>query len=386
MATIATTHTGSLPKPPVIANKLIARDRGDSVDGLDDDVSAAVAEAVATQASIGLDLINDGEVGKISYSMYVKDRLTGFDGESEAVQQARPELEDHPDFETHWKTARGSGFFAPITTPACTSDIGYRGVEQVRSDLTTLLAASVQCGVPKERLFMTSASPGVISLAFVDHFYNNREAYLAAIADAMRAEYRAILDAGITLQIDCPDLARSRHLQFARMSLDKFRQQARLQIDALNHAIAGLPPDRIRMHVCWGNYEGPHNHDVELQDIVDILLLAKPLGLSIEASNPRHAHEWEVWRDRKLPPGKYLIPGVVDTTNNYIEHPKLVQQRIMNYANVVGASAVVAGTDCGFGSNVVANAVAPSIAWAKLRSLVDGARLADSALAGARAS
>jgi 5-methyltetrahydropteroyltriglutamate--homocysteine methyltransferase len=268
-----------------------------------------------------------------------------------------------------------------LSTPACNADIRMKSVDDVRSDVARLKAAAKAAGVGADRLFMTAPSPGVISHFFGNMHYPTRRAYLDALADAMREEYEVIADAGITLQVDCPDLAMSRHSVFADLTVEEFRREAAANVEVLNHALARIPAERVRMHVCWGNYEGPHNHDVELKDIIDIVLGAKPAGISLEASNPRHGFEWEVFETVKLPEGKYVIPGVVDSTNNYVEHPRLVAQRLTNYARVVGPDRVVGGSDCGFGTVATMAMVAPSIVWAKLASLAEGARLASTALA-----
>lgn len=338
---------------------------------------SAVKEVVKHQADTGIDVVNDGEMGKIGYGTYVKERLTGFDGESQWATRRRPELEDHPDWAERWASRLDRG---AITAPACTSEVRLADPGAVLTDIATLRAAADAAGVTHERLFMTAASPGVIAHFFGNEHYPDRESFLAAIADAMRAEYEAIADAGITLQLDCPDLAMSRHSVFAGLSLQEFRREAALNVEALNHAVARIPAERMRLHVCWGNYEGPHDHDVPLSDIVDVVLRAKPAGISIEGCNPRHGHEWRVWEDVPLPDGRYLVPGVVDSTNNYVEHPELVAQRLLNYARIVGPDRVIGGSDCGFGTFATTATVVPSVTWAKLRSLVDGARLASGAM------
>jgi 5-methyltetrahydropteroyltriglutamate--homocysteine methyltransferase len=316
-------------------------------------------------------------MGKIGYATYVKERLTGFGGESQWAARRRPELEDHPDWAERWAARLDRG---AITAPACTGEVRLADPEAVLRDIAALKGAADAAGVSHDRLFMTAASPGVIAHFFGNEHYSTRESFLAALADAMRQEYEAIGSAGITLQVDCPDLAMSRHSVFAGLTLEEFRREAMLSVEALNHAVARIPAERMRVHVCWGNYEGPHDHDVPLRDIVDVVLRARPAGISIEACNPRHGHEWRVWEDVALPDGRYLVPGVVDSTNNYVEHPDLVAQRLLSYARVVGPDRVVGGSDCGFGTFAMTATVVPSITWAKLRSLVDGARLASEAL------
>jgi 5-methyltetrahydropteroyltriglutamate--homocysteine methyltransferase len=377
MARIRTTHTGSLPRPGDLAGLLTAHDRGEAVPELETRVRAAVADVVRLQADAGIDVIDDGEMGKIGYATYVKERLTGFDGESQWAARRRPELEDHPDWAERWAARLDRG---AITAPACTGDVRPTNPEAVVRDIAALKDAADAAGVAHDRLFMTAASPGVIAHFFGNEHYPSREAFLGVLADAMRGEYEAIAAAGITLQLDCPDLAMSRHSVFANMTLEEFRREAALNVEALNHATARIPAERMRMHVCWGNYEGPHDHDVALRDIVDVVLRAKPAGISIEGCNPRHGHEWRVWEDVRLPDDRYLVPGVIDSTNNYVEHPELVAQRLLNYARIVGPDRVVGGSDCGFGTFATTATVVPSVTWSKLRSLVDGARLASGAL------
>jgi 5-methyltetrahydropteroyltriglutamate--homocysteine methyltransferase len=376
MSRILTTHTGSLPRPEDLAQMIFDRDDGGTVEGFDERVRRAVRDIVAEQVEAGIDLVDDGEQGKVGYANYVKERLTGFDGES-LFPDARTEMDEFPDFAAKFAAQVGS---MRLNAPACTGEIRLRDPDAVHHDIDNLKAAAREAGIEESRLFMTAASPGVVSLFHANQHYPTREAYLAAIADAMREEYRAIVGAGITLQLDCPDLAVARQTSFGDDTLENFRREAALGVEALNHAVEGLPPERLRMHICWGNYEGPHTHDVELKDIVDVVLRARPDGVSIEASNPRHAHEWQVFEDVKLPEGKYLIPGVVDSTNNYVEHPDLVAQRLLRYAGVVGAERVVGGSDCGFGTFAGMATVVPSITWAKLRTLAEGARRASAKL------
>lgn len=374
---IGTTHTGSLPRSADLADMLIKRDRGEVVPEFNDRVRAAVTETVKRQAELGLGMINDGEQSKIGYAMYVKDRLTGFDGEAQWLGRRRPEMDAHPDFAERWQATTDGNV---LRAPACSGPIRAKSPDDVRSDIANLKASADVAGVPTNRLFMTAASPGVISHFFANQYYPTREAFLGALADAMRAEYETIVDSGILLQIDCPDLAMSRHSVFADLTVEEFRHQAALNIEALNHAVERIPAERMRMHVCWGNYEGPHDYDVALKDIVDVVLRAKPAGISLEACNPRHGHEWQVWESVPLPDGKYLVPGVIDSTSNYVEHPELVAQRLLNFARLVGPECVVAGGDCGFGTLGKTANVAPSITWSKFRSLVEGADLASKEL------
>jgi 5-methyltetrahydropteroyltriglutamate--homocysteine methyltransferase len=382
MERILTTHTGSLPRPDDLSRMLLARSEGETTPELEARTRSAVAEIVRRQREAGVDIVNDGEQGKEGYATYVKERLTGFDGESEYPTR-RPEMDDFPDFAERWRSFRGA---TRIHVPACTGDIRVRDETAVQTDIANLKAAARDAGVDAANVFMTAASPGVVGHFFEDHHYGSRDEFLAAIADAMRSEYRAIADAGIMLQLDCPDLAMSRHSKFAGMSLDEFRREVARNVEALNHAVQDIPAERMRMHLCWGNYEGPHTHDVELNDILDLVLQARPAGISIEASNPRHGHEWEVFERIPLPDGRYVIPGVVDSTTNFVEHPRLIAQRLLNFARVVGAERVQAGSDCGFGTFVGMATVAPSITWAKLGAMAEGARIATEQLEGSRAS
>jgi 5-methyltetrahydropteroyltriglutamate--homocysteine methyltransferase len=366
-----TTHTGSLPRPPDLVRAMFAKEEGVPVDApaLAARIRAAVAEVVGRQVAAGVDVVSDGELSKPSYATYVKDRLTGFGGESHPLQ-----YRDLVDFPELAKRVFGDPGRSRRRTPACDGPIAVGDSGAATTDTANLRAALA--ATPAAEGFLTAASPGVISLFFRNDHYPNQEAYLAAIADAMRREYEAVVRAGLLLQVDCPDLAMGRHIQFADLSLAEFRRMARLHVEALDHALASVDPDRVRMHVCWGNYEGPHHYDVPLSDIIDIVLAARPAGVSFEAANPRHAHEWRVFEQVRLPEGKLLIPGVLESKTNYIEHPELVAQRIGRYARLVGRENVIAGSDCGYGTWVGQAAVDPGVVWAKLRSLAEGARLA----------
>jgi 5-methyltetrahydropteroyltriglutamate--homocysteine methyltransferase len=368
---ILTTHTGSLPRPEDLIRAMFAREEGVPVDAaaLAARIRSAVAEVVQKQAGIGLDIVNDGEFSKPSYATYVKDRLTGFGGASHPL-----EYRDLADFPGMARRVFGDPGRARRKTPACTGPIAVRDADAVRVDVDDLRVALPD--VTAAEGFLTAASPGVISLFFRNDHYPTHEAYLAAIAEAMRQEYEAVAQAGLILQIDCPDLAMGRHIQYASLSVEEFRKKARLHIEALNHALARVPPEQARIHLCWGNYEGPHHHDVALAEIFDVVLTARPTGISFEAANPRHAHEWKLFERVKLPPDKVIIPGVLDSTTNFIEHPELVAERIVRLARLVGRERIIAGTDCGFGTWVGQAAVDPDIVWAKLASLVEGARLA----------
>jgi 5-methyltetrahydropteroyltriglutamate--homocysteine methyltransferase len=366
-----TTHTGSLPRPDDLIRIMFAKEEGLPIEraALEARIRSAVAEVVGKQAEAGVDVVDDGEVSKPSYATYPKDRLAGFDGASQSLQ-----YQDLVDFPGMARRVFGDPGRARRKTPSCTGPISLRDARAGRVDTENLAAALAR--VKAAEGFMTAASPGVISLFFKNEHYPSHEAYLFAIADAMRTEYETVTNAGFVLQVDCPDLAMGRHIQYAGLGLEEFRAMARLHIQALDHALANVPPDRARMHLCWGNYEGPHHYDVPLADILDLVFEARPSGISFEAANPRHAHEWRVFERVKLPAGKVIIPGVIDSTTNFIEHPELVAERIGRYARLVGRENVIAGTDCGFGTWVGQAAVDPDIAWAKLASLAEGARLA----------
>jgi len=368
---ILTTHTGSLPRPDDLIRNMFAREEGVPVDppALAAQIRAAVAAVVRKQADAGLDVVNDGEFSKPSYATYVKDRLTGFGGASHPL-----EYRDLVDFPGMARRVFGDPGRARRRTPACTGPIAVRDADAARADADNLRAA---VGTrPAGSAFLTAASPGVISLFFRNDHYPSHEAYLFAIAEAMRAEYETVTRAGFTLQVDCPDLAMGRHIQFADLSVEEFRRMARLHVDALNHALAAVPPEQVRLHLCWGNYEGPHHYDVPLADIIDVAFSARAGAVSFEAANPRHAHEWRVFETVRVPEGKRIIPGVIDSTTNFIEHPALVAERIGRFAKLVGRDNVLAGTDCGFGTWVGQAAVDPDIVWAKLATLAEGARLA----------
>ena len=373
---ILTTHTGSLPRPPGLLALMYAKEDGQArPQEVETGIRAAVGEVVHAQAEAGLDVLNDGEMSKIGYSTYVKDRLTGFEGESVMVNLA--EVADFPEWGQRMFAEAGTGM-RYVRTPACVGPIAVKDREQVKRDIANLQAA-IQ-GVNATDVFMTAASPGVIALFFANDYYPTREAYLGAIAEAMREEYETIAAAGFVVQLDCPDLAMGRHLQFAHETLAGFRREIALNVAALNAATENIPSEQLRMHLCWGNYEGPHHLDVPLKDIIDIVLTARPSAISVEACNPRHAHEWRLFEDVRLPEDKILIPGVIDSTTNYVEHPELVAQRLVGYARLVGQERVMAGADCGFGTFAGVSAVDPKITWAKFRSMAEGARLATEGL------
>ncbi|HSE78208.1 MAG TPA: cobalamin-independent methionine synthase II family protein [Alphaproteobacteria bacterium] len=366
-----TTHTGSLPRPEDLIRAMYAKEEGIPVDrnALAERVRSAVGEIVGKQAESGIDIVNDGEMSKPSYATYIKDRLSGFGGAGNTFV-----YQDLAEFPNLAKRVFGDPGRSRRKTPACNAPIGVRDPDAARTDVDNLKIALRQ--VKTMGAFMSAASPGVISLFFRNEHYPSQETYLFAIAEAMRHEYETVANAGIVLQIDCPDLAMGRHIQYADLDLKEFRKRAQMHVEALNHATANIAVERLRMHVCWGNYEGPHHCDVPLADIIDIVFGARPSAISFEAANPRHAHEWTLFERVKLPPGKILIPGVVESKSNFIEHPDLVAQRIARYARLVGRESVIAGSDCGYGTWVGQAAVDPDVVWAKLKSMAEGARIA----------
>jgi 5-methyltetrahydropteroyltriglutamate--homocysteine methyltransferase len=366
-----TTHTGSLPRPEDLVRAMYAKEEGVPVDpvALAARVASAVEEVVRRQADAGVDVVNDGEMSKPSYATYIKDRLSGFGGGGNSFV-----YQDLVAFPNLAKRVFGDPGRSRRKTPACNAAIGVRDAQAARSDVEHLEAALSK--VEAEEAFLTAASPGVVSLFFRNEHYPDEEAYLYAIAEAMRHEYETIANAGIVLQIDCPDLGMGRHIQYADLSLAEWRKKAQLHVEALNHATANIPSERMRMHLCWGNYEGPHHCDVPLAGIIDIAFRARPAALAIEAANPRHAHEWKLFEEVKLPDGKLLIPGVIESKSNFIEHPELIAQRIGRYAKLVGRENVMAGSDCGFGTWVGQAAVDPDVVWAKMAAMAEGARIA----------
>ena len=366
-----TTHTGSLPRPDELIRMMYAKEEGVPVDAvaLALRVLEAVAEVVKKQADANVDLINDGEMSKPSYATYIKDRLDGFGGTGNTF--VYQDLADFPRLE---KRVFGDPGRSRRKTPACNAPIKVRDARAPQTDADNLNAALA--GVQAAGGFMSAASPGVVSLFFRNDHYKDFESYIYAIADAMRHEYETVAKAGLVLQIDCPDLAMGRHIQYADLSVEEFRKRARLHVEALNHALANIPAEQLRMHVCWGNYEGPHHRDVPLADIIDIVFMARPNAISFEAANPRHAHEWMLFEKVKLPDGKLLIPGVLESKSNFIEHPELIAQRIARYAKLVGRENVIAGSDCGYGTWVGQAAVDPDVVFAKLAAMAEGARIA----------
>ena len=369
---ILTTHVGSLPRPDDVAEGLFARERGalDDSAAFERAVERAVADAVGKQAALGLDIVSDGEMSKISYATYVKDRLTGFDGDS--PRNAPADLEAFPRFLQ--RQAKGGGT-PTYRRPQCVGPIAVKDEGPLARDLANMKAA-LESAAPQAEGFMNAASPGVIALFQPNTFYATQDAYLAALADAMASEYRAIIAQGLVLQIDSPDLGLGRHVLFKGQSEAEYVRACEAHVEALNAALAGLPKDRIRLHVCWGNYEGPHHCDAPIDLVMGLALKAHVGAVLFEGANPRHAHEWTYFRDHPVPDDLILVPGVIDSTTNFIEHPELVAQRIETYARLVGRERVIAGCDCGFATFAGFGAVDPDIAWAKLGALADGAAIA----------
>jgi 5-methyltetrahydropteroyltriglutamate--homocysteine methyltransferase len=374
---ILTTHVGSLPRPQPVVELMVKKDQGQGYDhvALDREVRKAVADIVAQQVAVGIDIVSDGEMSKIGYATYIKERLTGFGGEN-FIPKPQRDLADYPDFRQRMTQFTGPQVFRRL---CCIGPVELRDHDAVRQDLGNFKAA-IGASKPVDA-FMPAASPGVVSSFQPNRHYATHTDYINAVAEAMREEYEAIASAGIVVQLDSPDLAMARHTGFQDLTEVEFLKQAERQIEALNHALVNVPAGSARLHLCWGNYEGPHDFDIPLRKILPIVLKAKPQAISFEAANPRHAHEWTVWRDAKLPGDKVLIPGVIDTCTNYIEHPELVAQRICQFADIVGRERVIAGTDCGFATFVGhAGRVDPQIAFRKLGALVEGAKLASSQL------
>ena len=374
---ILTTHVGSLPRSPELSALLLKKDHGEPYDAADLTrlVREGVAAIVARQVATGIDIVSDGETGKVGYSTYIHERLTGFSG----ANTAKPNLDVAPYPEFRRRMALMTG--APgLVRMFCTGPITLRDGNAVKADVANMKAA-MAAAKPVDG-FIPAASPGVVSSFQPNKFYPTHRAYIEAVGDAMKAEYDAIAGAGIVLQIDCPDLAMSRHTGFQDLTEAEFLARATEQVEVLNHAVRDIPADRMRLHLCWGNYEGPHDHDIDVAKIIPIAMRAKPQAISFEAANPRHAHEWAVWRDAKatLPEDKVLIPGVIDSCSNYVEHPELVAQRIAQFADIVGRERVLAGVDCGFGTFAGVGKIDPEIAFKKLGALAAGAALASTRL------
>ena len=371
--TILTTHVGSLPRSQETVDFIFARERHEPYDaaGFDAAMTRAVSATVKRQVEAGVGIVSDGETSKISYATYVKDRYTGFAGDSK--RNAPADLKLFPKFLERLANEGGTPKYA---RPMCVGEVKSKGQGELEKDIANLQAAMAEHGAA--RGFMNAASPGVISLFLQNDYYKTREAYLAALADAMKAEYETIVASGLDLQLDCPDLALSRHMLFTDLTDDEFIKVAQSHVEALNHALQDIPAEKVRIHICWGNYEGPHVCDIPMSKMFDTLISAKAQYLLFETSNPRHGHEWAVFRDRAadIPADKILVPGVVDTTTNFVEHPELVAERLGRFAAIVGKDRVIAGSDCGFGTFAGFGAVDPDIAYAKLAALAEGAALA----------
>lgn len=373
---IPCTHTGSLPRTDRLIQLMFAMADDIPVDqaALDDAISEAIDSVVQRQVNAGVTIINDGEMSKPSYATYVQNRLSGFDGE--AVQNYF--FEDLQDFPRSAEAVAGNPGRRKRKAPSCTAEITVTDAQAAVNDMVALRDAASRHG--HDAIFTSAASPGVISLFFYNEFYESHEAYVFAIAEAMRHEYEAIANAGATVQLDCPDLAMGRHSAYANMDLDAFRRTIAINIEALNHAVRNIPEEQLRMHLCWGNYPGPHNHDVPVSDIIDLVWTAKPQTVLLEGANPRHSHEWSVLKELGIPPNKKLCPGVIEPQSNYIEHPELVAQRLTRWAEVVEPDRLMAGVDCGFSVHVGSHSIDPDVAFAKLEALAQGCELASKRL------
>ena len=372
---ILTTHVGSLPRPDDAVALLLRKDRGEAYDQAEFDrvMRRAVADIVKRQVEIGLDVVSDGETSKIGYATYIKDRFNGFGGDF--TPKPHLDLADHPEFRKRMTAFLGSQTFRRLT---CIAPVSIKDRNAAKFDIENFRSALASSSATEG--FLNAASPGVVSSFQPNRYYPSHEAYIEALVAVLQPEYEAIANAGLLLQIDCPDVAMSRHTGFQDLSEADFLKRAAFDIEALNHALANVPANQVRVHVCWGNYEGPHDHDIALEKILPIVLRAKAQAISFEAANPRHEHEWVVWRDAKLPDDKILIPGVLDSSSNYVEHPELVAQRIERFADAVGRERVIAGTDCGFGTFAAYSKVDPAIAFKKLRALAQGAAIASKRL------
>jgi 5-methyltetrahydropteroyltriglutamate--homocysteine methyltransferase len=375
---ILITHVGSLPRSQAVTDVLFARDRGETTDAVGNaTIADAVREVVRRQVAAGVDVVSDGEMSKITYATYIKDRITGFAGDT-----PREPGQDLVEFPRILKKLAESGATARYQRPRCVSEIRVRSLEPAKVDVQNMKAATA-ASTPAEA-FLNAASPGVIALFQPNDFYKSQDDYLEAVAEAMRAEYELITGSGLLVQIDAPDLAMGRHTMYRDRSVEEFLNRAAKHIEVLNHALRNVPADRVRMHVCWGNYEGPHHHDVPLERLLPVVVRAKIGGLLIEGANPRHAHEWAVFRDFRMPEDMIVIPGVISSTTNYIEHPLLVAERIGRYADLLGRERVIAGSDCGFGTFAGFGPVDPDVTYLKLRSLAEGAAIASRRLWGRR--
>ena len=372
---ILTTHVGSLPRSQKLCDMLLTRDRGEAYEPAEYDrvVAEAVRDVVARQHETGIDVPSDGEQSKVSYSTYMMDRLTGFGGDNE--RRTARDLKDYPEFRQKMGRMTGTQEFR---RSSCIGPIAVKDLEPLHTDIRNLKAAMEATGVAEA--FMNAASPGLVTAFQPNKFYPTHEAYLEALSMAMRQEYRAIVDAGLLLQVDCPDLAMAAHIAFQDLSEAEFLKRATLHVEALNHALEGIDPGKVRMHICWGNYEGPHDHDIAVDKLFAVLRNAKPQAILFEGANPRHEHEWEAWAVADLPDDKIFVPGMIDTSTNYVEHPELVAQRILRWVDFAGRERVIAGTDCGFGTFSGYGKLDGEIAYKKLRALVEGAEIASQKL------
>jgi 5-methyltetrahydropteroyltriglutamate--homocysteine methyltransferase len=372
---ILTTHVGSLPRTQAVVDLLFKREQREPYDPREFDhvMTDAVSKIVRKQVDLGLDIVSDGETSKISYGTYIKDRLTGFEGDN--PRQIALDLQEHADFRARMAVFAGRQTFK---RQSCAGPIQFVGHNDLQKDIARLADALAKHGAIEG--FMNAASPGVVSAFQPNRYYPTHAAYVEAIGEAMRVEYESIVNAGFVLQLDCPDLAMARHTGFQDLTEEEFLNRAEHQVEVMNHALRNIPADLLRMHVCWGNYEGPHDHDIPLEKVIGIILKAKPAAIQFEASNPRHAHEWTVWKDARIPEDKVLIPGLLMSTSNYVEHPELVAQRICQFAEIVGRERVIAGTDCGFGTFAGIGKMDAGISFKKLRTLAEGAALASKRL------
>ena len=372
---ILTTHVGSLPRSQDVVDMIFAEDREEKVDPtqFDSTIRNAVGEVLRLQKDSGVDIPSDGEQSKISYATYIKHRLTGFEGDS-----PRPTPQDLEDFPDYRDKLVKEGHSATYKRPVCKGEIKVKSMEPVRADIDRMKDQLAKTGYDEG--FINSASPGTIAVFQPNEYYKSHEAYMQAVAEGMRAEYEEIVNSGLLVQLDCPDLAMGRHSRFKDMTEEEFLRAAEIQVEAINHGLQNVPADRVRMHVCWGNYEGPHVHDIAIEKILPIVLKAKPKFLLMENANPRHGADWATWKTIKLPDDKVLVPGVVETTTNFVEHPKLVAQRLVRIANIVGKERVIAGSDCGFGTFAGYGPVVGSVCWMKLKSMAEGARMASEEL------
>jgi 5-methyltetrahydropteroyltriglutamate--homocysteine methyltransferase len=377
MARILATHVGSLPRPEQVADFLFAQSREERIDpsAFLRAVDAGVADVVRKQKDAGIDVVSDGEMGKISYATYIAERFSGFAGDSPRIAPA--DLEEHPEY---LKKLASSGGTPSYRRPKCVGPIKLADPRPLADDIARLKAAMQQAGVAQG--FMNAPSPGIVANFQPSDYHASHEAYLADLAEALSYEYEQIVASGLILQVDAPDLALGRHLMFKKLDDDAFVKQCALQVEAINHGLRRVPADRVRMHICWGNYEGPHTRDIGLAKILPAVLKAKPRALLFEATNVRHAHEWTVFRDMKVPDDLVLVPGCLDSTSNYVEHPEFVAQTLERYGRIVGTERLMAGTDCGFSTFAGFGVVAPSVVWEKFASLAEGARIASARLAG----